>query len=217
MTHRAKMTTQATTQRSRRFIDWIFLVIVGGLIGGCAALLLSYWSADASEKVAVNKTDSTSSQSTSDVESETKSTIIEPNPILTPEQVVQLQLKAIHDCKQDAKKIEDCFAFASPANREVVGSSDNLLRMVRQSYNVLLEDADVQIGQAVIEDRYAVVLVTIIDREQTAYAFRFFLSKQDVAPWIDCWMTDEVRLIDRSAPSKQTPADQSSSIPTNQG
>jgi hypothetical protein len=48
------------------------------------------------------------------------------------------------------------------------------------------------VGQAVIEEEAAAVLVSLLTSHDQSSAFRFLLRRQTEAPYAGCWMTEGV-------------------------
>jgi hypothetical protein len=116
-----------------------------------------------------------------------------PNPGLTPVEVVDLQLRGLAAPEQDGIGILQCFCFASPGNRAATGPLDRFGQMVRQEPFACLGDARaVLMGKPQIDDRFAKLLVTVVDQRHQLRAFTFILFKQQGGPFADCWMTEAV-------------------------
>lgn len=128
---------------------------------------------------------------------------ITPNPEWLPREVVKRQVEAMVASTTDPTAIADCFALASPSNRLLTGPLERFAAMVAgPNYRPLLEARTFSVGEAIVQDRYAAVLVTLMTYEDEPFAFRFFLSQQTGEETIgnsnsksqfeDCWMTDGV-------------------------
>ncbi len=115
-----------------------------------------------------------------------------PNPNLSPDDVVRLQLEALQRSAQAPEAFADCFAFASPSNRRIVGRLDQFQSMLEASYPALIGYREVLVGRASVDGLDAHVLVTGIDANGISMGYEFFLSKQTHIPYRDCWMTDSV-------------------------
>lgn len=127
-----------------------------------------------------------------DLESATVS-ITPPNPELTPDEVVRLQLDSLRSFRDDELALLQCFVLASPANRAATGPFNRFATMVRSpKYVALVIGESELVGKAVVRGDRATVLVTVVGGVRRAGAFRFFLSKQTEDPYRDCWMTDAV-------------------------
>jgi hypothetical protein len=116
-----------------------------------------------------------------------------PDSKLQPADVVQIQLRGLSHPGKDAVGILQCFVFASPGNRSATGPLDRFGQMVRQEPFACLGDARATlIGTPQIDDRFAKLLVTVVDQRQQLRAFTFILFKQQGGPFADCWMTEAV-------------------------
>jgi hypothetical protein len=134
--------------------------------------------------------------------------LIEPNPKFSPDRVVELQLSGLADADA-ATGIQQCFAFASPSNKQATGPLARFAAMVQQApYNVLLHCQLVLIGKPIIVDNEATVMVTVLDKHDEIRVFEFYLSKQQDKPVENCWMTDGVY------PLQQLPRDEAPETPT---
>lgn len=122
-----------------------------------------------------------------------KQGLLTPQRDWTPEQVVEIQVRALQASGADPLAVADCFALASPENRLVTGPIDRFAKMIASpAYRPLTECKSYQVGQAVVHDRHAHVLVTLVDKQGKLNAYRFMLSQQEEPEAADCWMTDAV-------------------------
>ena len=116
-----------------------------------------------------------------------------PSPALSPEDVVRKQMQSLTGAGSVAERIEGCYRFASPANRAHTGPIDRFSTMVQAPlYQALLNSKHYLIGRVTQQEGGAYLLVSTVDPSGELSLFRFFLSKQRVAPYQDCWMTDVV-------------------------
>ncbi len=130
----------------------------------------------------------------------------QPNPALTPDAVVRLQLAALNANGVGDRGIQQCFRFASPLNREATGPLPRFRELLHtQQYEVMLRQRSTLIGRPVVKENKAVVLVTIIGSQRQAHVFRFYLSKQTDPPYAGCWMTDAVLEVGSSKSVPQPP------------
>lgn len=129
-----------------------------------------------------------------------------PNPAIAPEEVVRLQLQSLRDFRDDDSAILQCFVLASPANREATGPLGRFAAMVRNPKYVALVDCESElVGKMIVRGDRATVLVTVVDPQQRASLFRFFLSKQTEEPFRNCWMTDAVVAAETTEPPAPPP------------
>lgn len=119
------------------------------------------------------------------------------SPSFSPEKVVDIQIQAMRAAVESPERIRDCFALASPSNREMTGPIDRFASMVMTGpYSSLAKAPDFQVGSAVLEGDYAAVLVTTMPEPGVPNAFRFVLEKQQLPPYKDCWMTVAVEYVE---------------------
>jgi hypothetical protein len=130
-----------------------------------------------------------------------------PSPDLSPDDVVRLQVDSLRAFQRDPSAINQCYAFASPANRAATGPLARFTAMVQnQNYRPLVRQTSALVGRAVIRDGQATVFVTVLDESRTTRGFRFFLSRQTDPQFLDCWMTDAVIPAPELAPPETEPA-----------
>ncbi|HEX4413281.1 MAG TPA: DUF4864 domain-containing protein [Lacipirellulaceae bacterium] len=131
--------------------------------------------------------------SKSEVQPRAAEVAAEPSSQLSAEDVVRAQMSALAGEGAVMKRIERCYRFASPANREHTGPIEHFAQMVRApQYASLLAAKHFLVGKASQEKDSAFILVTTIDPAGELTLFRFFLSKQTKSPFAGCWMTDAV-------------------------
>lgn len=154
----------------------LFLLGFAGLFLG-ACLMLAYCFADESAEITQLLNEGT----------------IKPRPEWTPEKVVAIQMAALKSSLTDPLGVADCFALASPSNRIVTGPIERFAVMLSSpSYRPLVDRKSCQIGKAVVNGGYAVVLVTVVQNDGRLLAYRFLLSRQDQPEVAGCWMTNAV-------------------------
>jgi len=110
---------------------------------------------------------------------------LNPNPDLTPQQVVEFQL--------DALRIERSFRFASPSNRLVTGPLSHFSEIVHSpGYSALLGSQATEVRGVAVQADQARVYVTVTSANGSQLNFLFMLSRQGEGDYHDCWMTDSV-------------------------
>jgi hypothetical protein len=118
---------------------------------------------------------------------------LKPSPQLSPQQVVEFQLRSLSGTGELQSRIELCYRFASPGNRFYTGPPKVFAEMIQSApYASLLDAQHFLIGRPVVENNEAYVLVTLVDRNGELRMFRWFLSKQTNVQYDGCWMTDAV-------------------------
>jgi len=116
-----------------------------------------------------------------------------PEPELTPNDVVRLQLLAMQQNDDSDFGIEVTFRFASPANKKQTGPLKRFIRLVRNpSYRPLLNHINATFLELNIQEDFAVqdVIITTSNGERIGYRFRLSIEKGPLCP--GCWMTDSV-------------------------
>jgi hypothetical protein len=127
-----------------------------------------------------------------------------PSASISPEEVVRIQLDALAEADQ-ARGVLQCFTFASPGNRVATGPIERFGRMVRsEPYSILIDRDEALIGAPQFSDGFARVFVTVV-RKRKLVSFVWVLSRQSTPPFVDCWMTEGVFLLDSQQQSPTTP------------
>jgi hypothetical protein len=122
----------------------------------------------------------------------------EPDPKLTPEEVVAIQLEALKSNRDlpDDRGIEITFNFASPANRKMTGPLARFVQMLKNPlYAIMLNFERYETAKVEYDGDTASQRVTLIDAGGNRSLFLFVLSKQREAPYENCWMTDIVHRV----------------------
>lgn len=115
-----------------------------------------------------------------------------PQPHLSPEQVVQIQLWALRANDEDDSGIVRAFQFASPANQSVTGPVERFAAMIHRDFPVMLGYEMFELGRLVVRGHEARQAVAIFSPDGTASLFIFVLSRQVDGPCRGCWMTESV-------------------------
>lgn len=120
---------------------------------------------------------------------------IQPNPELSPEQVIKIQLEGLqnNDLTENNLGIRICFNFASPGNKIITGPIENFIKLVKNpAYRPLIGFERAEFSMVTIKSRTAQQAVRVIHTNGETAVYAFVLSKQDEPPYSDCWMTDAV-------------------------
>lgn len=120
---------------------------------------------------------------------------INPSPVYTPDEVVGIQMRALgkNDVPYEDAGIELTFRFASPGNKQNTGPLERFKMLFdNPGYGPMLKFETLEIGDSVLINNFAKVPVIITDLNGNRAAYMFTLSKQQSAPYADCWMTDSV-------------------------
>jgi hypothetical protein len=121
---------------------------------------------------------------------------LQPNPNLSPEEVVRIQVEALQANDETNKGIEITFRFASPANKQVTGPLNRFVRLVQNpTYRPMLNHKSARYDPIEISDNKARQRVTIIAANGKATVYIFELTKQTSPGCSGCWMTDSVILV----------------------
>ena len=121
-----------------------------------------------------------------------------PSPSLGPAEVVLAQLEGLRREPSGSRPalgagLAQAWSFASPGNREATGPLPRFARLLRaDAYRGLLGHTAFQLGPVVEDGAQAQVEVLVIAADDTTQGFTWVLARQDVAPYVGCWMTDGV-------------------------
>ena len=118
-----------------------------------------------------------------------------PNPDLTPDQVVRIQVDAMrsNDTPTPDAGIATAFRFASPGNREKTGPLEHFAKMVKgPGYAILVNCDSAEFGDSHVDGDQARQAVKITSPTGEVAIFIFILSKQSEGSVKNCWMTDGV-------------------------
>ncbi len=131
-------------------------------------------------------------------EAETKGSVagtLVPGANLSPEQVITIQLEALHhnDTPTKDSGIATAFAFASPGNREATGPLARFIELVKSSqYKAMLNYRSVERDAIINHEGVAHQRVSIIDAQGNRAVFVFIVSRQTDGACPNCWLTDGV-------------------------
>ncbi len=119
---------------------------------------------------------------------------LRPRPVLTPDEVVAIQLDALRHNDDADRGIAVAFRFASPSNKKNTGPEPRFARMIKEGpYALMLAYTRVAYEPAQIEGDSARLKVTLVG-DTRAVSFVFYLTRQRDGEYADCWMTDAVTI-----------------------
>jgi hypothetical protein len=121
---------------------------------------------------------------------------LQPNPELSPEDVVKIQVEALQQNDDNDSGIEVTFRFASPANKQVTGPLFRFKELVKNPlYRPMLNHKTADYSKMVFDGDTATQRVTIIESNGEATVYLFTLSRQNLSDCPGCWMTDSVSVV----------------------
>lgn len=127
-----------------------------------------------------------------------------PAPVLTPLEVVQIQMDAFRYNDELNRGIEIAFRFASPSNRLVTGPVERFSLMIRSGvYAAMLNSLDVEYGRVVQEGPLAQIPVIVYSNNGSTSSYLFTLRRQNQNPYDQCWMTESVQFISTTPPGER--------------
>lgn len=119
----------------------------------------------------------------------------EPDPSLSPQDVVSIQIEALHrnDTPYEDRGIEVTFNFASPTNKRMTGPLERFKVMVRNPiYGPMINHRSAEYLNVRVEDDFAQVDVILQSKDGQYFGYRFTLSRQHDNQYEGSWMTDAV-------------------------
>lgn len=119
----------------------------------------------------------------------------EPDPSLSPRDVVSIQIKALqkNDTPYENRGIEVTFNFASPTNKRVTGPIERFAVMVRSPiYGPMINHRTANYENLIIEGEVATIDVVLTSKDGEHLGYRFTLSRQHGNQYEGSWMTDAV-------------------------
>jgi hypothetical protein len=116
-----------------------------------------------------------------------------PDPSLSPEEVVHIQMRALQHNGTDDSGIRTTYRFASPANKQVTGPYERFAQMIKAApYRAMLNAASLAFDDIRVEETQAVQKVRVVTSDGQENTYVFVVRRQDRPPYQDCWMTDAV-------------------------
>ena len=126
-----------------------------------------------------------------------KDTVVIPEPILSPREVVQIQLNAL---KNEGKKniqlgIFQAWQFAHPRNKSVTGPFQRFSKMIMgTAYSSLINHLSHNIRLLNKRRDQVIYEVEIISESGRLFSMYWMVSVVKLGKFKDCWMTSNVSL-----------------------
>lgn len=166
-------------------------------------LLVLFWTHFPADPVPNNENYITYTSGGAESSYASKWTYIKPDKALSPEQVINIQLRALQQNDRRDSGVITVFNFSSPLNRMHLGPLEHFRLMVRDpSYRPILNFKSYKKGQLVVSDKAAYQLVVVESHDGQQEAFMFILARQSKGPFKGCWMTEGIARMNESRPSK---------------
>ena len=118
--------------------------------------------------------------------------LLDPDPSLTPERVLEIQLQSLqrNDVPAPDAGIAQTWAFAHPDNKRVTGPLERFAAMIKgPSFRMLLGHREHTIQTVVQTGSYALFAVTIVTAADRRVSYRWELSKVRSGAFAGSWMT----------------------------
>ena len=126
---------------------------------------------------------------------------LNPEPKLSPEEVVQYQVRALqhNDDPHPDAGIERAFRFASPSNKSQTGPLEHFISIVKSAAYLPMVNslASSVVGSQVVGD-HAKVVIRITPEKGPDLSYLFVLTRQHDGELDNCWMTDSVLPIEQN-------------------
>ncbi len=119
----------------------------------------------------------------------------EPDPSLSPQDVVSIQIEALqhNDTPYQDRGIEVTFNFASPTNKCMTGPLERFKVMVRNPiYGPMINHRSARYENVRVEGDFAQVDAILQSNDGQYLGYRFMLSPQHDNRYEGRWMTDAV-------------------------
>ena len=120
---------------------------------------------------------------------------LNPEPKLSPEEVVQYQVSALrhNDDPHPDAGIERTFRFASPSNKSQTGPLEHFVSIVKSvAYLPMVNNLASRVVASRIEGDHAKVVIRITPEKGPDLSYLFVLTQQHDGEFDNCWMTDSV-------------------------
>lgn len=117
---------------------------------------------------------------------------VQPDPALTPERVVEIQLDALqkNDEPRPDAGIERTWAFAHPDNKRVTGPLERFAAMIKSpGYRALVNHRKHVIESVSRSADSAVFMITVIPETGAVVAYQWKLEKVRDGSHVGAWMT----------------------------
>lgn len=117
---------------------------------------------------------------------------VRPDPELSPQEVVEIQLRAFGNNNATDEGIEIAFRFASPSNRAQTGPLERFAAMLKApAYAVMLDHDRAEFAPLAMREGVAVQRVALY-ADDAVVVYDFYLRRQVMSPYEECWMTEGV-------------------------
>ena len=129
---------------------------------------------------------------------ELKADLLKASTLLTPKQVIMIQLNALSKNDYPYKNfgIQQTWEFAHPNNRKFTGPLENFTKMMfSPAYSVMINHKSHKINELQITDDMAFYFIELINQNGTRFGFNWMLQKvKTEGNYFDCWMTTSVTI-----------------------
>ncbi|MER2999392.1 DUF4864 domain-containing protein [Pontibacter populi] len=127
---------------------------------------------------------------------------LRPSKALTPQEVVQIQLKALQQNDGSDSGIITVFNFSSPVSKISMGPIEHFRVLVRDPvYKPMLNFKSSKKGNMVITGKSAYQLVVLTTENNEKAAYLFMLARQTKGYYKGCWLTVGVVRLEDNRPT----------------
>lgn len=121
---------------------------------------------------------------------------VQPDPVLTPENVISIQLKALSDVENNSATnsgVAQVWAFAHPANRRVTGPLPRFTNMLMSpNYRPLIGHRSHYLRLVSQTDTKARYAIQVTSGDGAVYGYAWHLAKVAKGAYANMWMTTTV-------------------------
>ena len=120
---------------------------------------------------------------------------LSPNPKLSPQEVVSIQLEALrmNDIPYPDAGIAQVWAFAHPDNKLVTGPLVRFTQMIKsEAYRILIGHRSHKIELVSETDREALFAVSVTASDGKVYGYRWSVKKVSSSKLAGAWLTSAV-------------------------
>jgi hypothetical protein len=121
--------------------------------------------------------------------------VLEPDPALSPAEVVEIQLTALqaNDAPASDAGIAQTWAFAHPKNKRVTGPLPRFAEMIKgPQYRILLNHRSHEVKEVSRTDSQAVFAVIVASQDDEVFGYSWTVEKVVDGEHVGAWMTTAV-------------------------
>ncbi len=117
---------------------------------------------------------------------------VHPSTELSPQQVVEIVVKALQENDADDTGIATVFRFASPGNKANTGPLERFSGMIKKGFGEMLNHAGSRTGEMKIDGKTALQPVYLTTPGGLEIGYMFQIGEQTDGEYKGMWMTEAV-------------------------